>query len=493
MKTVREIRDPDLARRYVLQGLLLSRAGTLTPARVEDTLNWAMELVSQGEPLPLTGFVGDVGQIASGTLRNIDMEKLPDVPGLDHADTRGYEDYVLGKLYVDLSFERSADAILRYQGRDRQRAIAYLIQRVCERCDLPCVMLSPAVIKGLVRMSAELVLSTAWDEVQQHPVDSEQIADMRQVAVAFRRTGEVLGPEDIFELESGTALAEFGQRVALRQVLRAAEGLRSQLPKQKPRSLPRQYSVASNIMEEDQYPIGGFTSISNRGTIESLVRSELAYIDPDTRPDLFDIKFARNELLYYSRDENQFLRRRLSFVFVLHADLQRIRRKEPVLPYQTIVILLASLYVMTTQLIEWLGNEAIEFHFLLIDDGAASPLSEERELLETLFREEMANGMVLIETTSSSAVEPYCESLARRSLCHTLNIGVEELSVADSLSISRVLQLHQPVPTIRTADGETQCAEDLGTEIVRTGDSGKEESGIDGWRQQIEHLLRLWV
>lgn len=493
MKAVREIRDPGLARRYVLQGLLLSRAGTLTPGRVEDTLNWAMELVSQGEPMPLSGFVGDVGQIAIGTLRNIDMEKLPVVPGLDHADTRGYEDYVLGKLYVDLSFERSADAVLRYHGRDRQRAIAYLVQRLCERCELPCVLLSPAVIKGLVRMSAEKVLSAAWEDVQQIRVDRESIDDMRQMAVAFRRTGEVLGPEDIFELESGTALADFGQRIALRQVLRAAERLSSQLPQQKPRSLPRQYSVPSNMMEEDQYPIGGFTSISNRGTIESLVRSELAYIDPDSRPDLFDIKFARNELLYYSRDENQFFRRRLSFVYVLNADLHRARRKDPTLPYQTIVMLLAALYVMTKQLSEWLGHEAIEFHFLVIDDGSASPLSEERELLETLFCEEMTNGMVLVETVVGSAVEPYCEFLARRSLCHTLNIGVEELPVSDSLSISRVLHLHDPVPTIRTAEGEAQLTEEIGMETLGTVNSGKEESGTGGWRQQIEHLLRLWV
>ena len=28
------------------------------------------------------------------------------------------------------------------------------------------------------------------------------------------------------------------------------------------------------------------------------------------RPDLFDIKFLRDELLYYARDENRFLRRR---------------------------------------------------------------------------------------------------------------------------------------------------------------------------------------
>ena len=61
----------------------------------------------------------------------------------------------------------------------------------------------------------------------------------------------------------------------------------------------------TRALDEDTYPVGGFTSISTRGSIESLLHSQLAYMETDERPDLFDIKFLRDELLYYARDENQ--------------------------------------------------------------------------------------------------------------------------------------------------------------------------------------------
>ena len=51
------------------------------------------------------------------------------------------------------------------------------------------------------------------------------------------------------------------------------------------------------------------------------------------------MKFVRDELFYYSRDENQFLRRRRAFVFVLFPDLVAARFKDPELPYQRIVML----------------------------------------------------------------------------------------------------------------------------------------------------------
>ena len=40
------------------------------------------------------------------------------------------------------------------------------------------------------------------------------------------------------------------------------------------------------------------------------------------------MKFLRDELLYYSRDENQFLRRRRTFVFALFPDLVDARFKD---------------------------------------------------------------------------------------------------------------------------------------------------------------------
>ena len=86
------------------------------------------------------------------------------------------------------------------------------------------------------------------------------------------RPAEALGPEDVFELEHGTALAAFGQRVALRQVLQAADDFeKGGRPSERPRPPARRHDVATRILDEDTYPVGGFSSISTRGSIESLL------------------------------------------------------------------------------------------------------------------------------------------------------------------------------------------------------------------------------
>lgn len=476
--TTYEIRDPDDARRHILQGLLLSRCAPMTGDRVTAALMWAMEIVSDGSPLPPLGFVADVGHVALGSLRSAELRQLPDVEGLDHTLTRRYEDYVLGKLYADISFERASDALLRYTGRDRDRGLAYLINQQRVRCGFGGVILTPAVIKGLMHLSPDDVVQLAWHSTVDDGISTNLIEEFESLIGAVRNVGELLGPEDIFELESGTALAEFGQRIALRQVLQMAAILQREIPKQKPRSQPRQYSVATNIMEEDHYPIGGFSSISNRGTIESLVRSELAYIDDAIRPDLFDIKFARNELLYYSRDENQFLRRRLSFVFVLYPDLVASRVKDNNLPCQRIILLLASIYVAVKQLIDWLSGDAIRFEFLFVDSSNDRELADERTLIETLLREEVLIGNVVVESIAEADVSARCAALARTSLCHTLSVALSDVPDSDEVSIAARMWIDAAQPTLVFPN-----------ETIHE----PQEQGIEAWEEQLERLLRFWV
>ncbi len=485
---VYEIRDPDDARRHLLQGLLLSRSGPITPDKATAALAWAMEIVSDGSPLPPLGFVADVGFVALGAQRSTDLAKLDSIEGLDHAVTRRYEDYVLGKLYADISFERASDALLRYQGRDRDRCLAYIVGQQRSRCGFDGVMLSPAVIKSLQQSAGQQVCQQAWQCLEEQGLSPPLLADFETLIRTVRNTGELLGPEDIFELESGTALAQFGQRLALRQVLQMAAVFRQHLPKQKPRSRPRQYSVATNIMEEDHYPIGGFTSISNKGTVESMVRSELAYIDPELRPDLFDIKFARNELLYYSRDENQFLRRRLSFLFLLHPSLTAARLKDPSLPCQRMVLLLACLYVSVDQLTQWLGGDAIRFEFLFVHRDGELQLADQRLLLETLFRDQIVGDTVSVDQIHPDKLESHCAGRARTSLCHSLSIGCEGMEAPDDLSIATKMLLDRPCPTLVFPD-------ESGDESNRdTGPPpGGQDQGIDGWKEQLDRLLRFWV
>jgi hypothetical protein len=147
---------------------------------------------------------------------------------------------------------------------------------------------------------------------------------------------------------------------------------------------------------KDSYPVGGFSSLSNRGTVESLLHSQLIFMEPGERPDLFDIKFVRDELLYYSRDENQFFRRHETFLFLLSPNLATARLKDAELPYQRIVMALALLVTAVRTLIQWLSGVGLRFEFLVLD--APQPaLDPEIQLLEMLLGDQIANGTAAVE------------------------------------------------------------------------------------------------
>ena len=485
-----EIRDPDEAKQHLLLGLLLARNAQISPQSVTDTLKWAMEIVAEGSPLPPLGFVGDVGGLAMGSLRASAHSNVPVQADLNPAVARKYDDYVLGRMYCDSSFERSADAIQSFQGRDKARGVAYIVNRIRERAQLGGAMLSPAVVKNLSQQKPEKVIEDAEQCRIEGGWSSRLISDWENLISGIRDTGDLLGPEDVFELESGTALSDFGQRVALRQALQMTTRLRCNMLAHKPRSLPKSYDVATNIMQEDHYPIGGFTSISNKGTVESMLRSELAYIDDEMRPDLFDIKFARDELLYYSRDENQFLRRRLAYLFVLNPDLVKARWKDPQLPCQRIVLLIATMFVVVKQLIDWMTEDAIRFEFVFVTSGGRQPLQDELELLETLFRDEISAGIVAIVPTSQGNLSRHCESIAQDSLCHLLSISCQKRPpLAGKMLVSQwVIDSHRPS---FVGPGESQR-----TDTATDEDDIEElenDTGLRGWQNALESLLRHWV
>ena len=480
--SIYDLRDPDEARQYLLEGLLFSAAAPLTESTVRQTLMWAMEVVSEGAPLPCLGLVADIGLIATGQNLADTKNEFDEQVALDHTMMRQYEDYVLGKLHADFSFERASDALAKYEDRDHRRAVAYMINQIRDRSQAGGAILSLAVLKGLVETPPAEVIEMAINEVREDGWSESLLDEFKSTIVKIRNTGELLGREDVFELEQGTALDDFGQRVALRQVLRTSAEIERTLPTQRPSVPARKYSVATNIMDEDFYPIGGFTSISNKGTIESLLRSELAYLeeDSDTRPDLFDIKYVRDELLYYSRDENQFLRRRLSYLFLLDPSLVTARYKDAELPVQRIVLLMAFLVTAVRKLLDWLSDDAIVFEFLFPEGIGKKTLNDEQALLETLFREEINHGLVLVRSIVNADIGEYCNDQARKSLCHAVVLtadGKSDIATGEFAIPSRIV-LDQANP-----------------EIFREDELGwrSDDEGMDAWIETSKLMSRFLV
>jgi hypothetical protein len=244
--------------------------------------------------------------------------------------------------------------------------------------------------------------------------------------------------------------------------------------------------------------------------------------DEGARPDLFEIKYLRDELLFYSRDENQFLRRRRTFVMAFFPDLvERLRFKDADLPYQRGVLLLALLWVVIDRLSEWLSTDALEFNFVFLVPVTAPGgfgLQTEFELLARLLRAKVANHTVvfdvvflLTESSKDEAIHdtrelcqelrtfvPHgklefsyvrsskalgelgelCTQRSHRSLCHCLAVSTRPQAVAARDTVVTRLVIDGPRPALGGGN-ETPSAEG--------------EDDLDTWHATLLQLLQRWI
>jgi hypothetical protein len=474
-----ELRDSEEARRFLLQGLWWQRVLPPRAGRVRAVLEWALEIASSGQELPPIGFLADLGHVVFGQDQDTPSPREGPPPLLPINLLRTYEDHVLGKFYADWTFSRASDALRGYKGRDQARGLAFLFERFAERSGFQGVRLSPGVLKSILEARPEDALSQGWESLEREGAQEVLAPQYEMLIAAARRAAEILGPEDVSQLERGTALKPEGEQLAERQVLRAAHLLAESLPRHRLRPRPHHRDVPTRILDEDTYPVGGFTSLATRGSIESLLHSQLAYMERDERPDLFDIKFLRDELLYYARDENQFLRRRRTFVFVLYPDLYQTRFKDRGLDYQRGILLLGLLYTIVCKLSAWLSTDALSFHFLCVVEGENDPLKAERDLLASLLMEEIANGSVQLVTVPENKIEGVCANWARRSLCHALLIDVRLRQLSASDTTIHHLQINGPRPAFGDDESEPIASDS--------------EEPLDSWRALLQEILQQWI
>lgn len=494
-----ELRDLDAAREYLLQALWLQRVLKPSPATVKATLAYALHIASGDQPLPPLGFVGDVAAVAFGTDGGKWTKTHSDVPGWPHTLTRGYEDHLLGKLYADWTFERASDALRRYSEADQGKGLAYLIKQFRVRAKVGGVSLSPAVLRTLAAQNPDDLLHQGYELFTRDGPNRLLIAQYEELVKAARRMAEMLDPEDVIALEQRTALADMGDYVAHRQILQATARFETRLPTRPVPPAVGRREVPTRVLDEDQYPVGGYTSISTRGSIESLLQSQLAFMETEEQPDLFDMKFVRDELFYYSRDENQFLRRRRVFLFVFDPSLADARVKDPDLPYQRIVLAQSLVLAVVRRLSDWLSTDALRFELLFPPVKGKSPLTPEAKLFEILLSELRANGTAAVARVggtdgknphtkadhfagvldSSEAVEAYCERVSRMAQVQVLTLGTHpewrnmETAVAASLAISG------PNPVL--TDGH-------GTRLELSGDDS-----FETWVDAVLKVLGMWV
>ena len=299
----------------------------------------------------------------------------------------------------------SSDALRRLRGRDQARGLAFVFRRFAKRSGFQGVRLSPGVIKLALETPPEELLAQGWDRrTGRHTRALTPQYEM--LIAAARRTADVLGPEDVSQLERGTAKAGRGT-IGRATSLARAHLLTESLSRHRPRRTRVQARFRPAFSTKTPIPWEVFRRCPPTAASRACCTRNWPSWN-DRRPDLFDIKYLRDELLYYARDENQFLRRRRTFVFVLYPDLDQTRFKDRGLEYQRGVLLLALLYVLVGKLAAWLRTDALSFRFVFVGEGDNDPLRPERDLLASLLREEIALGSAYLSVEPENKIAVLC-------------------------------------------------------------------------------------
>jgi hypothetical protein len=353
------------------------------------------------------------------------------------------------------------------------------------------ISLSPGVARRVVHLPVDELCGSGLAALTDEHI-AAMLADGYQALISgARRLGTLISEAEVFLMENLDALGELTQRIAIEQMIEAADALSAALPRRlKPRSRRERERIPTPLAAEDNYPTGGFSSLSTSGSLENLVISELIYmeeLDPDSAAhiDLFDLRYAEGELLYYTRDESVFVRGQRVITFALMADLQAVRFKDPDLPWQRLVMALGLVIACVRRLAEWLSREGLLFRVIFVAEGATGePLAAERGLCALALREFVARNLAEVTRARDlGAVVQQCRNSAR-----TAQTSLIVMSTA-----RQEIDL-EPVPellmgTLCLGDAEPALAWAGATEPAR-GRNGDDTDPWPAWTRVTLELLQ---
>lgn len=405
----------DRTEAWLSLGFCLARLARPNTAMVERCAPWVAQVVSEAPALPPAGMIVDLGLLLTGRALSAAGGPVLEEHRLQAALSR-YEEHVLGRLAADRRLEAATDAMARLPVRHEAAAVALFVEHVFTNLGFGSGQpLRPGLARRHLGRPPEEVLARGLTDLR-HAAGTEVSAQLEALAGAYealsrqaRHARGLLGDKLLFTLENLAVLRGRTQRLASEQMVDVAERFDRELPRRLRRLLRRRGNVQTKVEDESHYPIGGFTAISTAGSLENLVSSELVYMDPPAASggrgdsiDLFDVRYAEGELLYYTRDESAFSRNRRRIVFALLPDLTAARFKDAALPAQRLVLAFGLLLCIVRRLADALREEALELALVFVaDEGGVQPLDEERELATLLLREWIDKGVASVETAAS--------------------------------------------------------------------------------------------
>ena len=465
------VREREPAIRWLAAGVCLGRVARPSSSGLRRIGPWLLAALGERPRLPPAGVIADVGDLLAGEPLGrpapVPAAAVPDDGRLERA-VRRYEEQLLARLTGDRRFEAAFQGGAKLPGELRAQAVGVVAGAGHGGAgEAEGVAIAPGVARRIAEHPGDDLLAQGFAALREDGATRRRIAQAYEaLAEHARRAPALLADADVFTLENLTLLGSLTQRLAIRQVLDAEEALRRGMPKRLGRSRRSAGSTATRLEDESEYPAGGFSSLSTSGALENLVTSELVYMDPPspTRTvDLFDVRYAEGELLYYTRDEATFVRRRRLVVFLFDEDLVAARFKDPDVPWQRLVVILGVMMAAIAALVEHLGDEALAFRVAFLRDPARpSELAPERGLCELLLREqrELGTAEVVESTLAQELASASAES--RRALVQIVPVSQHDRREEWSArKLDRKVELTSVVAEGRSWQAWTQATIDL--------------------------------
>ncbi len=349
---------------------------------------WLEAVVDDVDAPPALGIVLDIGRLLMG--ERTTWTELQRVGGLDRA-LQGYAEHLIGRLRQDRLIESATMAVLRLPFERRPHAVALIVDKLLRRLDVTFPMIPRASLRFLLAQPEEDLWTmgdAALDDPEIVAMLSEQF---NALSASARRTGMLLRESDVFVLEHLDALQNPSQQLALEHITDAASAIERGLPRRIRARARKVGTQRTKMDEEGTYPTGGYASVANHGSLQNLVPTELAYVEDGEAIDLFDLRFATNELLKYTRDESVFHRQRRTVVLALDETLVAARVKTAQLPWQRAIVVAGALVAIVRRLFEQCVDDDLRVELLI--PGA---LRAEGQLVEMLMHDWLELGTLRV-------------------------------------------------------------------------------------------------
>ena len=287
---------------------------------------------------------------------------LPRWPEPERAGRLAWEDQVLGRWALDPTVREAHVTLAGTPPAQRARAVAHAVHLGLRRAlaampDLPRG--NPAHLRAL---GAEALKSPParfddWESALTAEWRAWGLAQ-RDAVAQHLSPGRLFHPEDLWELAHLAELPSESARLALREVNALAAAIGPCSPATARAVRVRAQEVPVDDDDADRYPAGGFDAVATRGSFENMVRTEVVYVGEGAATpggvDLFDVRFAESELLFYTRDESPLFDARRVVTVVFDAPAAQ-RVKHPAHPAQALVMANAVALALQADLLRIFG------------------------------------------------------------------------------------------------------------------------------------------